>query len=38
MEHVLRAARDAVVDQVSGAPGDFIEEGTVIVTFEKVLG
>jgi 3-methylcrotonyl-CoA carboxylase alpha subunit len=38
MEHVLRAARDSVVAQVSGEPGDFIEEGTVIVAFEKVLG
>lgn len=38
MEHVISAARDSVVAQVSGAPGDFIEEGTVIVTFERVLG
>ena len=38
MEHVLRAARDSVVAQVSGEPGDFIEEGTVIVAFEKILG
>lgn len=38
MEHVLSATRDSVVAQVSGAPGDFIEEGSVIVSFEKVLG
>jgi 3-methylcrotonyl-CoA carboxylase alpha subunit len=38
MEHVLRAPRDSVVAQVSGALGDFVGEGTVIVAFEKVLG
>jgi 3-methylcrotonyl-CoA carboxylase alpha subunit len=35
MEHVLRAARDAVVAQITGAPGDFVEEGAEIVAFEK---
>ena len=35
MEHVLRAARDAVVAQITGAPGDFVEEGAAIVAFEK---
>jgi 3-methylcrotonyl-CoA carboxylase alpha subunit len=33
MEHAIRAPADGVVTQVYGAPGDQVEEGTVLVSF-----
>lgn len=35
MEHVLRATHDGVVAQVSVAAGDFVDEGTAVVAFDR---
>ncbi len=35
MEHILRAAHAGVVTQVSVAAGDFVDEGTAVVAFDR---